>query len=158
MPTLSIEDKFWSKVSKAEGGCWIWQGYIAETGYGRLNASGKTVYAHRASYEIHVGPIPEGLTIDHLCRVRACVNPDHLEVVTLKENIARSFAPSAIAARENICQRGHVLDDANVYMRNSGRRLCRTCNQMRRKLRTAEEKRARHARKAECLSSAAVSA
>lgn len=73
-------------------GCWLWTGTIERTGYGRFWLGGRQEIAHRASYALLIGPIPEGLTIDHLCRVRACVNPDHLEPVTLAENIRRERA------------------------------------------------------------------
>jgi hypothetical protein len=73
-------------------GCWLWDGYISTTGYGSIKFQGRIGSVHRLSYESFVGPIPEGLQIDHLCRVRACCNPEHLEPVTSRENTIRGFA------------------------------------------------------------------
>jgi hypothetical protein len=83
------EARFWSYVEKTED-CWLWVGAIGSSGYGRLKVAGRDVGAHRFAFELLVGPIPEGLTIDHLCRNRPCVKPDHLEPVTLAENTRRA--------------------------------------------------------------------
>lgn len=94
-----FEERFWSKVEKSSG-CWAWTGHKNRNGYGwTLGPKGKGESAHRIAYELLVGPIPEGLQIDHLCRNRACVNPDHLEPVTQRVNWQRGNAPSAIAWR-----------------------------------------------------------
>jgi hypothetical protein len=79
-----IATRYWSKVVKAEG-CWSWSASKIG-GYGRLGSKGTTVYAHRVSYEIHKGPIPDGMHVDHICRTRECTNPDHLRLVTNKQN------------------------------------------------------------------------
>jgi hypothetical protein len=105
-------------------GCWLWGGYIdASTGYGK---HGKR-WAHRAVYEMHRGPIPEGLQLDHLCRTRACVNPEHLEPVTLRENVLRGTAPAALNAAKTHCAAGHPFTGANLIVRANGSRGCRTC-------------------------------
>ncbi len=93
------------------------------------------VYAHRAAYELYVGPIPEGLTIDHLCRNTLCVNPAHLEAVTMRENILRGTGPSAQAARKTHCLRGHPFDDGNTLFRATGKRVCRACQRVHREKR-----------------------
>jgi hypothetical protein len=88
--TLSMSERFWSKVDKS-GDCWLWTGTITNR-YGRFFlAHGRMTPAHRWAYESLVGPIPEGLTIDHLCRNPPCVNPDHLEPVTVQENVRRAL-------------------------------------------------------------------
>jgi hypothetical protein len=105
-------------------GCWIWTGHVMPTGYGLSSLNARKEYAHRVSYTVHVGPIPDGLHIDHLCRVRLCVNPDHLEAVTQAVNNQR-----ASAARTH-CRSGHPLDG----MRRNGtyfNRYCLTCNRAR---------------------------
>lgn len=85
---LTRAERFWSKVEKTDG-CWLWTSTTNENGYGRFSIKRRFVSAHRLAYEMTVGPIPDGLTIDHLCRVRSCVRPEHLEAVTLQENCLR---------------------------------------------------------------------
>ena len=107
-------------------GCWIWQLSVFPTGYGRAVRRGRTLLAHRVSYEEHVGPIPEGLTLDHLCEVHRCVNPAHLEAVSLVENIRRGRGWAGVNARKTECNRGHEYTPENT-LTNRGRRRCRTC-------------------------------
>lgn len=104
------EERFFEKVDGVDPlGCWVWAGAKDQNGYGAFRATGRrTVRAHRWSYAFLRGDIPNGLQLDHLCRVRACVNPWHLEPVSGRENVLRGEAPSAIAARANTCYRGHV--------------------------------------------------
>ena|SRR3990167_3156925 len=114
--------RFWSKVD-ASGDCWAWTGPRNAKGYGRF----RNHQAHRIAYEILVGPIGTGLTLDHLCRNHACVNPDHLESVTVRENILRGYGLSAQAARHTHCPNGHQFTSNNTY-RNQGYRQCRECH------------------------------
>lgn len=121
-------DRLWSRATEDEAGCWIWIGPRYRNGYGRFYLGQKDVYAHRVMYMIFVGEIAEGLHIDHLCRVRECCNPDHLEPVTCRENLMRSpIAPAAINASKTHCKRGHSLSGNNLSADPDGRRHCRTC-------------------------------
>jgi HNH endonuclease len=106
-------------------GCWIWVGDRSQKGYARIGR-GRAPAVHRLIYRLMRGPIPDGLQLDHLCRVRACVNPNHLELVTRKENILRGIGPTANNARKTHCPRGHIYDDSNTY-HSRGQRECRTC-------------------------------
>lgn len=109
------------------GDCWEWTANKSE-GYGLLKRGQKQHKAHRYVYEALVGPIPEGMTLDHLCRNRSCVNPDHLEPVTFAENARRSPAGMR-AVRKAHCKNGHRFDEANTYMHptNNSQR-CRACH------------------------------
>ena len=112
--------------------CILWSGYIDQAGYGRFGRHG---YAHRRAYEEAVGPIPEGLTIDHLCRVRACINPEHMEPVTRGENVLRGVGPAAMAARVTHCPQGHAYAGWNLTIKKDGARRCRTCHNAQEKAR-----------------------
>lgn len=101
-------------------GHWLWQGHLNRDGYG---VAGKGRLAHRVFYQAHVGPIGEGMEIDHLCRIRACVRPECLEQVTPEENTRRALLHNA---NKNHCPEGHEYTEANTY-RSAGRRWCRTC-------------------------------
>ena len=116
---------FWSKVVKKKG-CWEWKGTVDKPGYSIIFICGKSTKAHRFSWELHNGKIPDGLTIDHLCRNRACVNPAHLEPVTHRENIIRGISPVAENAKKTHCKYGHPFDDKNTYFLR-GHRQCRIC-------------------------------
>lgn len=116
-----IADKI---VPEPNSGCWLWTGCGTPSGYGSAYWSGRLNRAHRLIYEILRGPIPEGLQIDHLCRVRCCVNPDHLEPVTHLENVRRGSR-----ATKTHCIRGHLLSGKNLRNCKNGWRRCRTCRQ-----------------------------
>lgn len=115
-----------ARLVKQVGDCHEWIGHRTPDGYGWAFVLRKQVLAHRYFYERLVGPIPEGLTLDHLCRNRACVNPAHLEPVTLRVNILRGMAVSAVNARKTHCSQGHELSGDNIRPYR-GRRVCRTC-------------------------------
>ncbi len=152
MPTGFYERKpkdprprFWAKVDRDGpllspylGRCWVWTGATSPKGYGHFLLDGAVWQAHRAAYALFVGPIPEGLTVDHLCRVRNCVNFVHLETVTMYENTLRGnggrLAGERMSAKTH-CLRGHPYDETNTAWRKSARgrpaRSCLACNRER---------------------------
>jgi hypothetical protein len=124
------EERFFGHVMRdMDSGCWLWGPFVhPKTGYGMFSLDRKQIGAHRAAYILFVEDIPDGLQIDHLCRVRHCVNPAHLEVVTARENTRRSLSPAAANARKTHCPQGHPYSGENLYVvAKTGARLCRTC-------------------------------
>lgn len=113
------------RSTRTPRGCTEWQGSTLANGYGVIQYDGRTQYAHRVAYELHVGPIPEGLHIDHLCRNRVCINPAHLEPVTQAENNRRARAV------KTHCPHGHPLDGLKKHANRPPTRYCRTCNRLR---------------------------
>jgi len=125
--------RFWEKAQLTESGCWLWTAQVGHHGYARYSQDSKSRKAHRIAYEALVAPIPAGLVIDHLCRVRHCVNPAHLEAVTNAENIRRgeSKPPSSRGsgpALKSHCSKGHAFSGDNLRINSRGARVCRTCH------------------------------
>lgn len=127
--------RFWLKVDKSVGACWLWTGLKDKLGYGRACARGGNIAAHRFAYQELIGPIPAGLVLDHLCRVTSCVNPAHLEPVTSGENSIRGMAPNMKRHRSGFCMRGHPLAENQNH-----RRMCKLCSRWH-----AQQRRARSA-------------
>lgn len=127
----SPEERFWAKVEKGPD-CWIWNGARSRLGYGSFNDGTRTHMAYRYSWEIVVGPIPEGLVLDHLCRNPPCVNPAHLRAVTRQENTLAegSLALAKKCTEKTHCKRGHEFTPENTYMEKGRKRRCRQCGRL----------------------------
>lgn len=123
MPRKDPASRFWPKVDRS-GDCWLWLGAKKASGYGNFGlTNNKCVLAHRFSFELERGPIPEGLELDHLCRNPSCVNPEHLEPVTRAENKRRTRGIHLLSH----CKRGHEFTADNTYVCRYGSRRCREC-------------------------------
>lgn len=138
-------ERFMSKMEpEPNSGCWLWLGAMSPNGYGSFRYNGKTHSAHRAGYMLLTGSDPGALDLDHKCRVRHCVNPDHLEPVTRQINLHRS--PLTTAGRSH-CPRGHLMAGDNILIiKTVGTRRCRECEHIRDKKRQSSEKRKESAR------------
>jgi hypothetical protein len=142
--TLMVRDMEWlmaRAVPVPFSGCWAWEGACSTAGYAQYRLPKGTMYAHRLAYELAKGPVPDGLDLDHLCRVRCCVNPDHLEAVTRSTNLRRGVGVAQAAERIKAiggwqrhwthCKHGHEFTAENTYITpNSGARSCRICRQL----------------------------
>lgn len=113
-------------VQGLKGDCWLWTGAIGSGGYAEFIRSGSHLKVHRFTYQLFIGPIPKPLQCDHLCRVRNCVNPDHLEAVTARENIFRGIGPAALNVKKTHCHKGHEFTVENTILWK-GARTCREC-------------------------------
>jgi hypothetical protein len=139
--TVAASPRFVAKVIAGPNGCRLWTGAKNDGGYGQLHHDGRTQYVHRLAYETFVGPIPDGFQIDHLCRTRLCVNPEHLEAVTQRENILRGESAQAHHARATHCIAGHPLSGDNLYVRPDGKgRNCKRCQLRRNRERSERTK------------------
>lgn len=138
-------ERFWDKVEQ-QGDCWVWTASTGGKGYGSFRGEGRVMWiAHRWAYEHMVGPIPEGLYLDHLCRNPLCVNPYHLDPVTNRVNMMRGVGWPATRARQTECTHGHPLSGENLRVRENGTRQCIACCRRRDR---EKNQRARAARKA----------
>jgi hypothetical protein len=126
----TVTDRLLAKVSISPDGCWIWTGAIDHNGYGRFRFRGKNEMAYRAAYTLLVGEFDPALSIDHLCREKLCVNPEHLEAVHIRTNILRGTSPVALNAAKTHCKNGHPFAGENLRIEheNGGiRRRCVAC-------------------------------
>lgn len=130
-----VLDRVLDKIEVTDA-CWIWTGARNNRGYGQIrDENAQMVMAHRAVWEAVVGPIPDGLVLDHLCRVQWCVNPDHLEPVTQAENLLRGTTVNAAHASRTHCPQGHPYAPPHLIIERDGSRKCRTCKNNRRRKR-----------------------
>ena len=110
-------------------GCWLWTGAWSKSGYGSFRVENKSQNAHRVAYKLYLGPLKNGMMIDHICRNRACVSPDHLRQVTPRQNILEnSMSISAISAKRNCCKRGHVYVPGSFRI-TANKRVCKLCRE-----------------------------
>lgn len=133
-----LPERFWSKVVRTSSGCWVWVGALDTSGYGIAWNGARTMGAHRMAYEAMVGPVPDGLVLDHeTCDLPCCVNPAHLVPKTQRANILRGSAPTASNASKTHCKRGHELTPENTRDHGRGCRECRTCERERARARAS---------------------
>ena len=135
---MSLAERLEAGTHREPSGCWVWMGARVSSGYGAIKNGGKQLAVHRAAYELHVGLIPDGMVLDHLCRNPPCWRLDHLEVVTQQVNTLRGIGPTAKQAKRTHCKHGHEFTPENTYVGGfpSGRR-CRTCRRDQERVRRA---------------------
>lgn len=127
--TQTPKERFWPKVDvKSRAECWEWTASRSPNGYGQFSLQGKRTGAHRFAYESVNGPVSPALVLDHLCRNKGCVNPEHLEAVTHWENLRRGVGGPALNYYKTHCDSGHIFDGDNTYITKKGRRSCRICH------------------------------
>lgn len=136
-PIRTVAERFWTYISpEPNSGCWLWTSAVSAAGYGQIGGEGRrapVLYAHRVSFEIHNGPIPEGMQVDHKCQMRCCVNPDHMQLLdaAAHQNVTMARLPehfSTTRARERThCKYGHEWTPENQYRAQSGYRGCIIC-------------------------------
>lgn len=120
--------RFNAKINRdGAGGCWLWTASTGSHGYGQTWDGNNVLLAHRVAHQLWIGPIPDGLVVDHLCNIKRCVNPAHLEAKTDRENVLRGVGPTAKLARQTHCQHGHPLAGDNLRVTTRGYRQCRSC-------------------------------
>jgi hypothetical protein len=128
---MSAERRFIRHIIVSPDNCWLWDASTKEKGYANFQFEQRRVAGHRWAYKTFRGEIPEGLTLDHLCRIPSCVNPWHLEPVTRWENVYRGTSPFALKAKQTHCVHGHEFTYANTKVTEKGHRRCRTCSGLR---------------------------
>jgi len=121
--------RLWEKVEKTST-CWLWTGSVNSSRYGTIRVDGKSWRVHRYAWVLLRGPIPDGLVVDHLCRVRRCVNPEHMELVVGEVNVLRGIGITAVNGRKTHCKRGHEFTTENTRIDRRGHRVCRTCHRL----------------------------
>lgn len=125
---MTADERFFARVAQIPNGCWLWTGGKSGVGYGQFWFDGRLRPAHRWSYERFVGPVPENLTVHHTCEVKACVNPEHLQPLTQRDNVMASDGPARRNSLKTHCSAGHLLVPPNMYKNKYGWRVCRACH------------------------------